>query len=68
MELRDTIAIAAMQELIRKLPLFDREGQHGTKLSKLELHEVRTDIAESAYDYADAMIRWRAKPAGKEGE
>lgn len=57
--LRDEIAIAALQGLIIKLPLYDREGEIGKSGSREQLHQIRCDLAESAYDYADAMLLHR---------
>jgi len=57
-DFRDRVAIAAMQSLILKVPLHDRQGEHGIHAPEVEdIHQVRLDIAGSAYDYADAM-RW----------
>ena len=55
-DFRDRVAIAAMQSLILKVPLHDRQGEHGVHTPEItDIHQVRLDIAESAYDYADAM-------------
>lgn len=55
-DFRDRVAIAAMQSLILKVPLHDRQGEHGIHTPEIpDIHQVRMDIAESAYDYADAM-------------
>lgn len=51
-----TVATAAMQALIAKIPLFDRHGEHGVSAPSVEeIHQVRRDVSESAFDYADAM-------------
>lgn len=56
-DLRDRIAIAAMQSLILKVPLHDRKGEHGVHTPEIpDIQQVRLDIAQSAYDYADAML------------
>jgi hypothetical protein len=55
-DFRDRVAIAAMQSLILKVPLHDRRGEHGINTPEAaDIHQVRLDIAGSAYDYADAM-------------
>lgn len=52
----DRVAIAAMQSLILKVPLHDRRGERGVHTPEItDIHQVRLDIAESAYDYANAM-------------
>jgi hypothetical protein len=57
---RDYLAAQAMQALIAKMPLHDREGEHGIHTPVVEdIHQVRKDIAQSAYDYADAMLEAR---------
>jgi hypothetical protein len=60
MTLRDYFAAKAMQALIAKIPLHDRLGEHGIHTPEVEdIHGVRQDIAQSAYDYADAMLAER---------
>lgn len=55
-DFRDRVAMAAMQSLILKVPLHDRQGESGIHTPEIaDIHKVRMDIAESAYDYADAM-------------
>lgn len=61
MSVRDYFAARAMEALIAKLPLFDREGAHGIPGTREELHAIRQGIAESAYSYADAMLAEREK-------
>jgi hypothetical protein len=59
-DFRDRVAIAAMQSLILKVPLHDRQGEHGVHTPEIvDIHQVRLDIAESAYDYANAMATAR---------
>lgn len=56
-ELRCRIASGAMNALIQKVPLHDRQGEHGIHTPTVEeIHSVRRDIAESARDYADALL------------
>ena len=74
MSLRDYIAIKAMAALIAKIPLFDRHGDYGPKTpTSLDFHQVRRDVSQSAYDYADAMLEQRGVihaefPATKQGD
>lgn len=57
---RDYFAAAAMTALIAKIPLHDRLGKIGVHAPEIEdIHRVRLDVAESAYDYADAMLAAR---------
>ena len=59
--LRDYFAAKAMQSLIAKVPLHDREGSLGVYTPEVcDIHGVRQEIARSSYDYADAMIEVRA--------
>lgn len=63
MSLRDYFAAQAMAAVIAKMPLFDRQGEHGISAPAIdEIHGVRKDIAQSAYDYADAMLAERQRP------
>lgn len=56
-DLRCRIASGAMNALIEKLPLHDRLGEHGIHTPTVEeISAVRRDIAESARDYADALL------------
>lgn len=60
MSMRDYFAAAAMQALIAKIPLHDRTGEHGIHAPEIDdIHGVRCDIAQSAFDYADAMLATR---------
>lgn len=62
MTLRDYFAAKAMAALIAKIPLHDRQGEHGIHAPEVsEIHQVRLDVAQSAFDYADAMIAEREK-------
>lgn len=61
MSLRDYFAAAALQALIAKIPLHDRQGTLGVP-SGDEIHDVRREVAQSAYDYADAMLEKRGHP------
>lgn len=58
MSIRDYYAAHALQALISKLPLYDREGVIGTPVEDpSEIAALQEAIAESAFGYADAMIR-----------
>lgn len=59
-DLRDGFAAHALEALISKAPLFDREGEHGVRASPESMHEVRREMAISAYDYAEQMLVARA--------
>lgn len=60
MPLRDYFAAKAMAALIMKMPLRDRQGEYGISTPTVEqIQQVRLDIAQSAYDYADAMMETR---------
>lgn len=64
MSRRDYFAAKAMQSLILKVPLHDRLGEHGIAAPTVdEIHGVRRDVAQSARDYADAMIEALDAPA-----
>lgn len=58
--IRDYFAAKALTALIAKIPLHDRKGEHGIHTPEVDgIHQVRLDVAESAYDYADAMLKAR---------
>lgn len=57
--LRDEFAMAAMQAIISKLPLFDVEGRHGKPSSYEGNQKINREVAESAYYCADAMMEYR---------
>ena len=61
MSLRDYFAAKAMQALITKLPLLDKEGQYSEKAQTDEIDAVRKGVAESAYNYANEMLKERDK-------
>lgn len=63
MTLLDHFAGLALQALIVKFPLFDREGEHGEPTTQEVIDQVRADIAESAYWYAAAMLIEKEKRA-----
>lgn len=56
MTLLEYFAGQALQSLIAKIPIIDREGEHGEQRTQAEIDQIRTDVAESAYYYADAMV------------
>ena len=59
-ELFDQFAMAAMQALITKLPVMDRE-KHAPAL----VEKMRDDVAASAYEYAAAMLQERSRRYSK---
>ena len=59
MNLRDYFAAKAMQALIAKIPLHDTESEYGESSDIDNNHAIRCGVAESAYDYADAMLAHR---------
>lgn len=59
MTLRDYFAAKAMQAIITKLPVVDREGEFGSPVE--DKIKYNADIANSAYWIADAMLAERAK-------
>jgi len=59
MSLRDYFAAKAMQAVITKLPIIDMEGQFGIVID--DKIKYNKDIAESAYQIADAMLQEREK-------
>ena len=59
MNLRDYFAASALSALVSKAPLLDRDGEHGAKFDIETLRQFRHDMAVSAYEYADAMLRAR---------
>lgn len=59
MSLRDYFAAKAMQAIVAKLPVVDREGEFGKPVP--DKNKYNADIANSAYWIADAMIAERAK-------
>lgn len=56
MSLRDWFAGQALAALINKAPFFDAQGEHG---NAVDLIEFKSDMAVSAYFYADAMLAAR---------
>ena len=59
MTLRDYFAAKAMQAIITKLPVVDRESEFGKPV--VDKIKYNADIAESAYWFADAMIKARGE-------
>jgi hypothetical protein len=55
----DMYASAALQALISKLPLIDRDGEFSEKASQESIINVKKEIARSAHDYAVFMIESR---------
>lgn len=57
MTLRDWFAGHALAAMIAKAPFFDRDGELGSPIGMVQF---KKDMAESAYFYADAMLKARA--------
>lgn len=57
----DQYAAAALQGLVSKLPLVDRDGEFSEKKTQDEINALHDEIAASAHDYACSMIRARQK-------
>lgn len=64
MSLRDVFAMKAMETLIAKIPLVDVDGKIGRIMSQAQADAIRIGVAESAYNYADAMLAERNKYGG----
>lgn len=56
-EKRDWFAGQALTALISKAPFFDRDGEFG---KPVDMIQFKLDMAESAYGYADAMMKVRS--------
>lgn len=54
----DFFAGMALQALIAKFPLLDREGEFG---SAENVFKIKSDLAESAWEYAEWMVYHSAK-------
>lgn len=61
MSLRDYFAAKAMQSIISKLPLVDREGEFSKNYNQEDICKIHSDVSISAYCYADAMLEAREK-------
>ena len=61
MTLRDYFAGQAMQALISKLPMFDQKGEYGEMVTQKGMDIILIGVANSAFGYADAMIKERKK-------
>lgn len=57
MSLRDWFAGQALVGLIAKSPFFDREGENGKPIT--DMVQFKADMSDSAYWYADAMLKAR---------
>ena len=55
----DMYAAAALQALIAKLPMLDREGKLSIALPDSEADDVRVDICRTAHFYANVMMQTR---------
>lgn len=55
-ELLDQFAGLALQSIITKLPLLDKEGVLGEKYSAEDHNKIMLEVTESAYHYAHLMI------------
>lgn len=60
MSLRDYFAAKAMSALIAKTPLLDDRSEYGTGATSEKVAEMKAGISESAYGYADAMLKARS--------
>ena len=56
MTLRDYFAGQALAAMIGKSPFFDRDGEFG---KSVDMVQFKMDMSESAYAYADAMLKAR---------
>lgn len=53
---REYYAGIALSALIAKFPLLDFKGENGQPISGPDLDQVKADLSESAFGYADAML------------
>lgn len=60
-ELLHHYASAALQALITKFPLLDREGEYSKPITEKELQKIKIEIVESAYEYAQLMVLFSGK-------
>lgn len=61
LSLRDWLAGQALVAIVAKQPLFDRDGEFGPKFDEITLAHFRRDMAISAYEWADAMLKERSR-------
>ncbi len=57
--LRDWFAGQALTALIAKFPLIDKLGVYGREQTREEIDQIKADLSDSAYGYADAMMTRR---------
>lgn len=55
-EVYDKYAAAALQGLISKAPLLDRDGEHSAPISQEDLDKFKKEMCESAHGYAYFMM------------
>lgn len=54
-------AAHALQALIAKLPLLDREGVYGVSKTQEEIEQVKSELAETAWNYGQWMLYHQEK-------
>lgn len=60
-EKRNYFAGLAMQALIAKMPLIDQKGELGIKMDAEQSQQIKRELCESAWAYADWMIYAESK-------
>ncbi len=55
----DNYAAAALQALIAKSPMIDKQGELGEKKSEEEMQEIKKELCRTAHAYATWMIQTR---------
>lgn len=55
----DNYAAAALQALIAKFPIIDRDGEHSADMKQEDLDALKNDVARSAHGYAFFMMQSR---------
>lgn len=62
--LLDYFAAKAMQALISKLPLHDRDGEFSKQYTQEEIDKIQADVCWSSYGYAEKMLKERENREG----
>ena len=62
----EQVALVAMQELIRKLPLHDGDGKLGVPSDRDSVAQLQADICESAFGYARCFMSEMQKEINRE--
>ncbi len=57
--LRDWFAGQALAAMIAKFPMIDKLGVYGREQTREEIDQIKADLSDSAYGYADAMLARR---------